>query len=98
MTSLTRTYFVSGVIGPSAVVDGRATGKIPTAKLDASTASIYNPVTLYLSERVLMAEQEKDNETADTESIDYNKSQTEVDKAKQKAADADAKRLREESE
>jgi hypothetical protein len=45
-----------------------------------------------------VAEQD-DKQTADEpESIDYGKSASDVDKAKQKARDADAKRLAEESQ
>lgn len=45
-----------------------------------------------------MAEQDNKTENTGTGSIDYNDSAADVAKAKQKAADADAKRLREESE
>jgi hypothetical protein len=45
-----------------------------------------------------MPENEKENDEPQGGSIDYGKSQAEIDKAKQKASDADAKRLAEESE
>jgi hypothetical protein len=44
-----------------------------------------------------MAETDKKDEPQG-ESIDYDASQAEIDKAKQKAADADAERLKKESE
>jgi hypothetical protein len=44
-----------------------------------------------------MSENEKQTEEQ-TESIDYNASQTAIDKAKAKARDEDAERLRKESE
>ena len=44
-----------------------------------------------------MAEANDKTENENGGSIDYGKSQAEIDKAKQKAADQDAKRLAEES-
>jgi hypothetical protein len=45
-----------------------------------------------------MAENDKSNEPTEGESIDYGGKQAEIDKAKQKARDADAERLAEESQ
>lgn len=45
-----------------------------------------------------MADEPSKTDKADAESIDYSKSQADVDKAKQKARDEDAKRLAEEHE
>jgi hypothetical protein len=45
-----------------------------------------------------MTEENDKNDEPNGSSIDYTKSQAEVDKAKQKAADQDAKRLAKESE
>lgn len=45
-----------------------------------------------------MAEQETKSESENGGSIDYNESAEKIAKAKAKAADQDAKRLREESE
>jgi hypothetical protein len=44
-----------------------------------------------------MADEQKQADETDGESIDYGGKQAEIDKAKQKARDADAERLAEES-